>query len=284
MNIEEARTLLQSTGGQQFYIPSIKRDLLFKHLTTGIQKVIGRTLLSGVDNYHADLSRLGLFDEMLLEGTREHKSSQLTVIDVIAFVAQIKATTNKTAERDIECPACSVGATLTIDLEKVIENCKKYEFKRLTIGLETADKKYEFLLRDIKWIDDLILKQSTNILRNELSETLLESSIFYAYNKVCLYIESIKINGDEVKSNSGESFHKWEVPDRIAFFDHLPQKITISDEEDSSLINVVKKEFDETIITSDIFSNAIAIKYESDHSKCDFDLGGAVSYDTFFSI
>lgn len=69
MTIDEALKALDNDGNPlKIYIPSFEKELLFKNLNTGLQKTLGKISSSGLDAYRAGTMRLGVFEEMLLEG------------------------------------------------------------------------------------------------------------------------------------------------------------------------------------------------------------------------
>lgn len=282
MTVEEARKMLTAGGGQQFFIPSFKKNLLFKELSTGLQKTLSKIAVSSDNHYVSNMARLGLFDEMLLEGTHEYKSGQLTIVDMIAFIAQLKRASNdsKILNFDARC-SCGNVVKIVIDLDKVLENCKKYDFKRLISKFSLDGKEYEIELKDASWMDLIILQESLKNTYNDFNGSDLQFQIYYALNKICMYIASIKINGDEVKDKNEQPFDKWDVPDRIKFFDLLNPKITIDEEVSDSLINIVVQNFKDRELSAFIFTDTFQNKT---CGACGANVEGVFTYDNFFDF
>jgi len=281
MNIEEAKKLIVNGGGQQFFIPSFNKKLLFKEYTTGMQKVLSKTIVSN-DQYVSDMTRLGLFDNMLLEGTHEYKSGQLTIIDMIAFISQIKKSVigSNNFKFDMRC-GCGSDIKITIDLDKIIERCKNYEFKHLIFKCDLSEKQYEFELKDASWMDLIILRESLKKTYDKFDGSDAQFQFYFILNKICMYIKSIKINNDEVKNKNEQSFDKWTVPERIKFFDLLNPKITIDDNNNDSLLNIITKNFSDRQISEYIFNNSFINK------KCDScgeNVESVFTYDNFFQL
>lgn len=279
MDFAQASKML-SSGGVRYFIPSFKADLLFSKLNTGIQKRLVRNGYDERDPYVSHISRIGLFDEMLLERTREIKSSMLTIVDQAAFIAQLKKSSiGKGKMKTIMvCPNCGSEVETEINLDKVIENCRSYEFKEISAEYGIGDKSNRFVLHDASWLDLVVLFNGIHHSRYvTLSE--VETARYLIYSKICLYIKTIYIDNEELKNDSGQIFSKLTVPQRLEFFDKLPSSITISEDNEHSILALVSKNFNDSEISDQLFAEAID---KTTCKKCNEKLEGALSYDNFF--
>lgn len=280
MDFIEASKLL-SSGGVRYFIPSLKADLLFSNLTTGIQKQLAQTSYDRYDLYVSHITRIGLFDEMLLERTREIKSSMLTITDQVAFIAQLQRSANGQTLIKIQiiCPECKNETELSINLDKVIDNCKKHEFKTMTAEYGgPGGKRYKFVLKEPSWLDIVILfngiKQSDDLLLIGS-----DTAAYMTLTKLCLYIETIYIDDEELIDGNGNIFSKLTVPERLKFFDKLPPSITADEQQKNSLYNLVIKNYNDIELSRELFEGAVK---PAKCGKCEAILEGDLTYDTFF--
>lgn len=279
MDFAQASKML-SSGGVRYFIPSLKSELLFSKLNTGIQKRLVRNGYDERDPYVAHISRIGLFDEMLLERTREVKSSMLTIVDQTAFIAQLKKSSiGKSKMKTIMvCPHCGSEVETEIDLDKVIERCRSYEFKEISAEYGIGGKSNRFILHDASWLDLVVLFNGIHHSRYvALSE--VETARYLVYSKICLYIKTIFIDNEELKNDNDQIFSKLTVPQRLEFFDKLPSSITIDEDNDRSILALVSKNFSDSEISDFLFAGTLE---KAACKKCKKELEGALSYDNFF--
>jgi hypothetical protein len=280
MDFQEASSLL-SVGGTRYFIPSLNREMLFANVTTGVQKQISQSSYDGYDPYVSHIARIGLFDEMLLEDTKQVKSSCLTIADQVAFIAQLKKSSieTDTVLIDVKCPICRSEARIPIDLQKVIENCKTIEFKEISAEYGNVNGKvYKFILCDAKWLDLVILYNG--IKHSEGMELIgSDAKTYLVFSKLCLYIKTVFIDGEEVKTKEGDIFSKLSVPERLKFFDKLPPRITVDEENPNSLCRLIVKNYNDVDLSNNLFKDAIG---KANCPSCMSKMEGGITYDTFF--
>ena len=285
MQIHDAIKELGSGGGIKLYIPSYKESLIFKRVNTRIQKALGKIALDGEDKYHTGVIRLALFGELLLEGTKEHRPSELKIIDVVAFIAQLRMQSSPVLKARVTCPSCGAFTDLDIDLKKVIENCGKHNFREFTVEIEggTPPHRYEFTLCEPSYMDTLILMESARKSHFSGVSTISETELYYVYNKLCLYIDSVKMDGEEIKGEDDTRFCKIPIADRMKFFDNIHQHITIDTDNRSSLLNFIAEHFNDDADALDVFNGALSANICS-NGKCAQGIGEVMSFDAFFAV
>lgn len=284
LNLDDAIGQIRQHGGVQYHIPSIGKPLLFRSMDTGTQKMMGKIALT-TDKYKSDIIRLSLFDDMLLEGKKEYKSSNLKIVDAVAFMASLKRNLTDKLVYERPCPKCGTICRTHIDLDKVIERCKAFEFQTLNVEMLDSAKKqnYNFEISDPSMMDIIILRESVFQMHDDLSDTMYETQAYYAFNKVCLYISKLSINNKEVKTKLGESFNKFPVQDRIKLFDTIDQNITISDSNPQSLLSIISERFSDAKLSKMLFDGTYG-EITCSSKACGLKLEDEISYDIFFTL
>lgn len=285
MNINDAIKAIGAGGGIKLNIPSLKYAPLFKRVNTGIQKMMGTIAINSEDQYYSGMMRLAMFDELLLENTHEYKSSMLTTIDMIAFMAQLKLQVSDEIKMSTVCKKCGHQQTVSINLKKLIENCSNHEFKEYAINVEGGEPfhKYEFVLKEPSYMDDLILSEGIRKSKINLADTITEAQFYYIYSKLCLYVSKVVLDGNEINGDEKSQFNKIPIQDRLKFFDTIDQKITINEKNQSSILSIIVSKFSESKSMKEIFDDVISPKI-CQNSHCDCNLEGELSYDNFFEL
>ena len=221
ITIGEALKELNSGGGTSMFIPSFGRKLLFKKVNTGIQKTIGRISLDSGDRYRSGLMRLALFDDLLLEGTREYRSSMLKTIDVIAFLCQLRMQTTDSVDIRFICPKCGSSTDVSISLKKVLENCGKHKFEEIDVSAEDKNtgRRYSFKICEPSYLDVAILTESIVSMKSS-GTSISELEFYYIYSKLCLYIDSMSIDGKEIKGDNAWTL-RIAIPASALFYGEL---------------------------------------------------------------
>ena len=282
MTLDEALDVVKAGGDPlKIFIPSIGRELLFCNLNTSLQKTLGKIASSNLDPYRSGMMRLSIFEEMLLEGKREFKVGSLKLVDSVAFFSQLHAMTSEgIITSPMNCLGCGKKFEISLDLSKVVENCKKYKPRKHNYSIDFGNVKYEFALVDVSWLDSLILQESVRQSSGALNDTAFEAENYYIFNKICLYIDSLKLNGNEVTGSEGQKFSEMPVPERMRLFDSMNQRITIDERNPKSLINFVSENFSDDWINQLLFSGT----YSPEGCSCGRSLEGVITYDTFFAF
>ena len=286
ITISEALKEMEAGGGVPMFIPSIGRKLLFKRMTTGTQKTLGRMAVNNADLYHNGVIRLALFDDLLLEGTKEYRSSQLKTVDVVAFIAQLKMQSfgeDKAFTMAVQCPSCGTVNMVDVDMKRILENCGKHEFRSMSLKMEggTPSRTYEFVLCEPTYLDTLILMESMRRSDADI-RSIIDAEFCFVYNKLCLYIDSVSIDGKDVEGDDGEKFSKIPIVDRLRFFDSMDQRMTVDEGNKDSLVNVISAAFPEDVMTAAVFDGALS-KDACESSGCGVRLKEVASYDAFFT-
>ncbi len=290
MNYKETMKMIESNSAEleKIYIPSKDREYEFRALTTGDQRMLAKSSAS-MDDYNADLIRFGLFDKMLIPGdnhmvgmSKQLVSSELTVVDMISFMASLKLQFGNSVEHQIECPVCDdenerpgIGVR-RLNLQTIIDNCKDFEDQRCSVEMEYKKVKYKFILGESSWFDVVILREA---IKGTASGGLVSTLANFAFNNTCLYIKDMFIDGEQVTTDDNKPFCKMSVPDRVSLFDNLPPMITIDEKNKESLLSIVYDKFNTRHIQEKIFG-IDPVKCP----KCGAELGDVLSYDTFFTL
>jgi len=285
MNYQETLKLIESNSAELvgIYIPSKDKELKFRSLTTGDQRLLAKSAMS-MDSYNSDLIRFGLFDKMLVDGgeitmgiSKKMPSSELTAVDMVSFIASLKLQFNNYVDNRIECPLCDDGVTTQrISLPIIIDKCKEFVPNKCLVEVDHKGVNYKFRLGESAWFDVVILREA---IKSSTSDNAIGTVINFAFNNACLYIKDLVINDEQVLTKDNKPFCKMSVPDRVRLFDNLPPAITIDDKNPESLISIISEKFDINEIQKQIFGNE-PIKCP----KCGAELGDGLTYDNFFTL
>ena len=290
MNHKDAMKMIESKSAElvKIYNQSKNKEYEFRSLTTGDQRMLAKSSAS-MDDYNADIIRFGLFDKMLIPGdshmvgmSKQLISSELTVVDMISFMASLKLQLGSDVEHQIDCPVCDDENDIPgigirrLNLQTIIENCKNFENQRCSVEMTYKDVEYKFILGESAWFDVVILREA---IKGTADSNAMSSMVNFAFNNTCLYIKDMFIGGEQVLTDDNKPFCKMSVPDRVSLFDNLPPMITIDDKNKESLLSIVYDKFNTKRIQENIFGND-PIKCP----KCGAELGGVLTYDTFFTL
>jgi len=273
MNVKEAIQLLNESNGMHvydIYIPSIQKEVSFKPITTGQQKSLSKFSMN-VDTFNLDYEfmKLGLFDELKVSDEKI-KSEDLTELDMVCFLAGIRLNNvMEPLEIICKCGECDNKFEFKIDLETVIEKCKKIELKEFLIKTTIDDIKYELTVRYPSYKSLIELEEYITLLSKELSYNHDQSVESRLFMKPAFFIYDLNINDSKI-----EDFNNLDFLSKIEIYNNLPPTLTIMG--DNSILNLLLTKFNlkETSSILDIIKCP----------KCKHELEGVLTNDSFFII
>jgi hypothetical protein len=275
MKLDSALQLLNESNGThsyEIYIPSFGKNLSFKPITTGQQKTISKfSIGTKVDyqfNFNYEMLKLGLFDTLVIED--EIPSNQLTEIDMIAFFAGVRFNNiSDPLEINFTCGNCGTSFESSIDLEKIIENCKNYKAPEFEFSFNMNDNAYDLEIAEPTYKNLLELEEYLVQMKKTMNYSTDEIIELRAFSKPSVYIKTVKINGQEIDGFSSAGF-----VEKLTLYNSLPPKITFNGKD--SILNLILKDFD--------LEAAQNMMGSIDCPNCKNKLEGVLTNDSFFII
>lgn len=277
MELKSVVKMLEESQGMNIsniYIPTYGESAQFKPLTTGQQKSISKLTWDTDDEYDPseEFLKIALYDTLCLDNEK-YSSSKLTEVDMLAFYAGLRLQNiSSPLSITVTCDKCEKDFTVVINLEDIIEGCKKYE--RDEVKFEKVYNKitYTFILGDPSFKTVAEFEQYIHIV-NE-SNIIKSLDDYRLFTTPIKYIKYLAINGEEITD-----FHDSSFSDKLSFYEMLPGDITLvstdQEKKDSLLDQVINKFSNERM-------NKIFKKLSCPH--CRNKMGGVISYDNFFTI
>ena len=273
MNLDDAINLVSESNGSHVYevfIPSLKKELTFKPITTGQQKTLSKFSMDAKEfNFKYELLKLSLFDNLLV-GEDGLSSSCLTEIDLISLLAGLRLNNmSDPLEIEMYCGSCTHKFNYAIDFEKIIETCKKYEFPLFDFSFDANDIHYDLVIADPTYKNLIELDEYIRQMAIEMKMDEEDITDFRAFNKPATFIKTVSINGNIVEGFSDAGFI-----DKLKFYNMLPPKITFGGKK--SILNLILDEFD--LSASDNMMGKINCP------NCKHEMEDVLTNDNFFII
>ena len=165
MKLSDLGNFLNIENGQHttnVYIPSIKREVPMKPLTTANVKTLTRISIFDEFDLNNELLKLSLFDKLTLESKDSCgiDADTLTQIDFLSVLIGLRKLLDNTVSFSFTCPKCNHEFNHTIDLEEKFLDFI-YDFQRKKLIYEKIDLngiKWKFELESYTMKDYLYLK------------------------------------------------------------------------------------------------------------------------------
>ena len=227
ISFEAAKKLLQEnsgTGSYKGYIPSLKKDLLFRVLSIGQLKSLAKLGIQN-DTLEFGISQLAAISESCLD-----EIDPETMIDIDFISAMIALRLNNIND-DIQFKmTCGCGQEFTyiVPLEKMEEQLRELSVENFTYEKEEKDIVYKIVVNHPKYIDLLAFEQVITDLEEEgFTETEIAKIKISSF--AIPYIKQFFIGEDEI-----ENFANLPFKEKTDFMDllggrFLTDKNTIAD-------------------------------------------------------
>jgi len=289
MKLNDVVNFLNQNSGEhveKIWIPSLKRDVLFKPLSTADVKTLLRTGSSGDFDISIELMKLSLFDKLIIETDTGLSSKNITKIDYMSFLMGLRQILGNSVEFHFTCLHCQNEFNYFVDLENIfgdfLMNFDKDEQKAEYVYLDPKTKiEWHFELTNYTMMDYLMYRFYMSKL-SELDKTNTDIIYGKSYIIPILYCHKIwfKINEDVEYI---DDWDKLEIQDRIEFFNrHIPTKIMLDIANNESKIQtlpeLVRQKFDEYKMEKIV--NDIVVTCPN--TECKKTFIGAFNLDSFF--
>ncbi len=259
MNFNDLSKFLNEESGKHtlnVYMPSIKRDVPLKPLTTADVKTLSRIGVTNEFDINNELLKLALFDKLSIESKDSCglDSSSLTQIDFLAFLIGIRKLMSNELSFSFTCNKCKKKFDKTIDLEtEFADNIYNYERKHSTFEkLDNAGRLFTFELESYTMEEYLYLRYYIETLK-EIDSNNPDVLNEAAFIRPVLYIKSLKIDNEEVVGWGDQT-----LAERIKVFNKLPSEILLDPktnkkfDPESCLSNHIISTFDEEKLFRDV--------------------------------
>lgn len=282
MKISDVQKTLNTERSENtitIYMPSIKKDLHFRHLNTEDLKTLSRIGLFNDFDLNNELLKLSLFDKLLAEDTSvcPLNAESITQIDYLAFIIGLRKLLRNELIFEFTCQKCEQAFHYKFDLEA--------EFSNFIFNFELHTEIFEKM------------DNSNNIWKFELTNYTMKNYLYYRY-----YIEKLKeidVNNPDLINEekflrpllyiskiykNDEEIEDWKVQllgEKIRFFNLLPAEITI----DST-----GEDVDETYLSTFISKNFLEEKFikaiddvivKCTNEECEEEYTGLFTFDDF---
>ena len=261
------------------FMPSIKKDLKFRHLNTEDLKTLSRIGIFNDFDLNNELLKLSLFDKLLADPIESSPltAEKITQIDYLAFLIGLRKLLRNELSFEFTCQQCEKRFVHKLDLEA--------EFSDFLFNYE---KKILYLEK----LDNL-----NNIWKFELTSYTMKTYLYYRYYierlkeidinnpdllneekflRPLLYISKIWKNDEEI-----EDWNNQLLGEKIRFFNALPAELIIdstgADLDDTYLSTFIAKNFIE-----EKFIKAIDnIKIICPNEECKEEYTGIYTFEDF---
>lgn len=278
MDLKAAMAMLDESQGSNvnnIYIPTFGKELPFKPLTTGQQKSISKFSIDmeGDFNIDEEFIKLALFDSLIMD--KSYKSDRLTEIDMLAFFAGLRAL-NIVAPLvlNITCynEECGKEFKTTVDLNDIIEKCKKYKAPEVEFEKTIDGVVYKFILSDPTFRNQIEFEQYMKMIEEQ--DIMGNVNDFRLFTTPAIYIKSVSINGEIITDFKDSHFIE-----KLNFYEKLNGELTIttSDEKAKDCLLLQLLDHFGTESKESLF-NKISCPY------CKNEVEGVITYDNFFII
>ena len=284
LDINAAVELLEKGMGESIdpiYIPSLKKEIGFKPLSVGMQKSISKMSV-GVDfDLDYQLLKLSILKTL---STEDLDFGNLTEIDFIAILAQLRQnnfTEPLTLVLNCLNINCKKQYNFKIDLDKIVESCKEFDFKtnviKKKVKVNDEEIEFKFELAESTVMSNLEYLNYSRIISENKENQFgdVNNSKLLAYP--IKFIKNIYIGGQQITQTvDGETKIFSELPmyEKIRFIDSLPPKVY--SEGKKSVLSQVLEKYPHSRLTS-LFQDAKC-------PYCKTKREGVVTNDSFFII
>jgi uncharacterized Zn-finger protein len=257
MKFTDLKNFLNEENGQHttnIYIPSIKRDIPFKPLTTANVKTLSRIGVFSDFDLNNELLKLALFDKLSIE-TKEScgvDADSLTQIDFLSFLIGLRRLMDNTLTFSFTCQNCENEFKHTLDLEAEFSKYI-YSYQRKNFIFEKIDKNdriWKFELESYTMKEYLYYRYYIERMKEidtNNPDVLNEASFI----RPVLYIKRIWLDDSEI-----EDWNEQILSNKIKLINSLPSEVIIDikneDNPNDCLATFVRHNFDEEKMFVDI--------------------------------
>lgn len=285
MNFNDLSKFLNEESGkhtQNVYMPSIKRDIALKPLTTADVKTLSRIGVVNTFDINNELLKLALFDKLSIESKDSCglDSASLTHVDFLSFLIGIRKLMSNELSFSFTCNKCKKTFNKTIDLEtEFADNIYNYERKKATFEkLDNNGRLFSFDLESYTMEEYLYLRYYVESLK-EIDSNNPDVLNEAAFIRPVIYIKNLKINNDEVTG-----WNEQTLAERIKIFNQLPSEILLDPQTnkkfdpESCLSNFIISTFDEEKLFKDVQNMPVKCPH------CGEEYVGSLKLNDFFTF
>ena len=284
MKLTDFSKFLQENRGDHttsIYMPSIKRDLSFKPLTTADVKTLSRIGIFNDFDINNELLKLSLFDKLVVESPESCglSAENITQMDFFSFLIGIRRLLNNELSFMFTCQECEKQFKHTIDLEKDFSDfIFNYERKQLTFEkMDNSDKIWRFELESYTMKMYLYYRYYIERLKevDVSSPDLLNEARFI---RPVLYIKNIYVNNEPV-----EDWGEQALATKVKIFNSFPSELII-DSTGKNIENVLSKFIQENFDEEKILKYIENMEVKCTNPECGEVYTGLYSFDDFFTF
>jgi hypothetical protein len=273
MNLDMAKTLVQKSSGEgvySVYIPSLKKTVPFKHMSTGQRKTLSKVAIEysdEIDLLKYQFVKLAIAAELCLDPSID--VNKLTDIDFIAVMTAIRKNNIMTPlEVSLKCAKCDSKFNFPVDFNSIEAKAKEYVSVTHLVEKTYETTKISVLLSEPTIIMNLSYKGFIDSLSAKKSESDMRDA--RVLNYPIQFMNELKLNDEVV-----EGYAELDFIERMKFLEEwLPTEIMF-DGADS----VLAKSIELFPITREN-----ALFYTLKCPFCQDVKEDAIAFDSFFTI
>ena len=289
---DAAKAMKQSNGNHldKIYIPSLKRDVYFKPLSTADAKTLTR--LSFIDELdpNVQMMKLSLFDTLCTEDLSKVEvkdeeghvyppliANNLTEVDYLAFLCGIRQLLDVNVSYTFTCrnEECKEKWEHTLKIDQLFKD-QIDNFKRKTVIFEKDDQKtgniWKFELTNFNMVDWFYFRYMINKIKEKdpNSPEVINEGKFV---RPILYIKNIWLNDELI-----EDWNSQLITDKLEFYNQISPSITFNSKngKEKTLFDKIQEEFVEQKIEQKMYN------YRVKCPKCGREYGGVFTLENFF--
>lgn len=292
MNSKDALKTIEEVNGNhldKIYMPSLKRELLFKPLTTADAKTLTRISFLEEFDINVEMIKLSLYDKLCTEQSKQEiidskgnkypplTSKTLTQIDYLSFLNGIRSLLDNEVSYTFTCAnkECNHKWEYTLKIDQLFSE-EMFNFERQTEFFEKDDPRtghvWKFELTNFSMENYIYFRYMIEKIKEkdkENPEVTFESK----FVRPILYIKNIWLNDELI-----EDWPELLITDKLNFYNKISPNITINTKgtKNKTLYDFIRETFIEQKIQDKIQN--LTVECPNCHNKYD----GMFNFDDFF--
>lgn len=238
MKLKDLEVALKTESGQHttnIFMPSIKRDVPFRPITTADVKTLSRIGVFNDFDLNNEMLKLSLFDKLIMESKESCGIDSETIlpIDFLSFLIGVRRLLNNELSYTFTCKTCEKKFEETFDLEKRLTSFI-FNYQRKICEYEKIDSHddvWKFVLEDFTMKEYLYYRYYIDRL-SQIDSNNPDVINEATYARPILYVKSISKNGEPI-----EDWNEHVLSDKIKLINMLPSEVIVDSR--------VRKEFEE---------------------------------------
>jgi len=233
-----------NTNVNEFYLPSLGRNVGFKPLLTAQCKTLAKMLIEAnekpLDTFK---TTLGMIKETCLDDSVD--INQLTELDRIKILVEFYRVNNILKDFDVDCPHCQKKTKIKIDIDDIINGIDKVDIKPVTFNNgQTNELTCEIVIPKLP-----VMYGFYEAVQKE--EVEFEDMVKCFISTLKLTFENTDVETIDVKIDDYTTMEYFKIIDMI------PYNLTANTNNDSSLFDIVLEIVENMMTSGDVTQTCV---------------------------